>query len=69
MTTITITVNGDERQIDAAITVADFLTQHDLQAKMVVVEHNLKILSRDQYANTVLNSGDNLEIVQMMAGG
>ncbi len=66
---ITVTINGEARQIDSPISIEEFLIQHNLQAKMVVVEHNLHILSRDLYSVTAISAGDNLEIVQMMAGG
>jgi thiamine biosynthesis protein ThiS len=36
---------------------------------MVVVEHNGEIVPRDRYPDIILLDGDNLEIVQMMAGG
>jgi thiamine biosynthesis protein ThiS len=36
---------------------------------MVVVEHNYEIVPRERYDEIVLREGDNLEIVQMVAGG
>ena len=44
-----LTVNGEPRETDAA-TVATFLESRGLQARLVVVEHNGKIVPRDQYA-------------------
>jgi thiamine biosynthesis protein ThiS len=34
-----------------------------------VVERNGEIVPRDRYSDTSIQDGDNLEIVQMMAGG
>ena len=65
---IEVTVNGENREV-ASGTVTGLLATHNLNPKMVVVEHNGEILSRDSYGTTILSDGDNLEIVQMMAGG
>ena len=66
---IRITVNGEQREIDGPATIADFLERHALNARMVVVEHNSAIVPRDRYSEVTLSEDDNLEIVQMMAGG
>ena len=65
---MTLTVNGEPRETDAA-TVAEFLESCGLQARLVVVEHNGEIVPRDRYADTRLHDRDSLEVVQMMAGG
>jgi sulfur carrier protein len=66
---IKLRINGEERLIESGMTVADYLQRLNLRSQMVVVEHNFEIISRDTYADTELREGDNLEIVQMMAGG
>jgi len=66
---ISLTVNGEERQIELTMSLADFLAAHNLHERMVVVEHNGAIIPRPKYAEVVLQDGDRLEIVQMMAGG
>ena len=65
---MTLTVNGEPRETDAA-TVAEFLESRGLQSRMVVVEHNGEIVPRDHYGDTPLHDRDSLEVVQMMAGG
>ncbi|HEX5322379.1 MAG TPA: sulfur carrier protein ThiS [Capsulimonadaceae bacterium] len=64
-----LTINGDEREIEQAVTIAQFLAAHNLHERMVVVEHNGEIIPRQKYAEVMLQEGDKLEIVQMMAGG
>ena len=66
---IEISVNGDCRSIDGSMTISAFLQMFELNERMVVVEHNGEIVPRANYAQTTIDSGDNLEIVQMMAGG
>ena len=46
----------------------DLLTKEDLDPKLVVVELNGKILSKEDYQNP-LQDGDVVEIVQFVAGG
>jgi len=64
-----IIVNGDGRDIEDTLTVGALLASRSLDVKMVVVEQNGEIVPRGQYDETPLQSGDVLEIVQMMAGG
>ena len=64
-----VMVNGETRLLETPMTVAEFLKAHGLNPKMVVVEHNRVILARTWYDETTLQPGDELEIVQMMAGG
>lgn len=64
-----MTVNGKSVDLGAPMTIAEFLASKNLHAKMVVVEHNREIVPRERYADVVLAAGDELEIVQMMAGG
>lgn len=66
---IELTVNGKLRQIEGTQTILGFLESRELLPRMVVVEHNGVIVPRDQYGEVILQAGDNLEIVQMMAGG
>jgi sulfur carrier protein len=62
-------VNGECLTLEKPVTIAEFLVAHNLNAKMVVVEHNRVIVPRERYDEALLQPGDELEIVQMMAGG
>lgn len=64
-----LTINGEAREVMEGVTLVDFLESRNLRAQMVVVERNGEIVPREQYAQTPLEAGDTLEIVQMMAGG
>jgi thiamine biosynthesis protein ThiS len=66
---ITVTINGEQKTINQNITISDLLASYDVEPKMVVVELNAEIISRDQFSNTVIAQNSNIEIVQMMAGG
>lgn len=64
-----LTINGDERSVAPALTVAQLLEQLRLDPKRVVVELNRRILPPDSLTETVLKSGDSLELVQFVGGG
>ncbi len=64
-----LTINGETREAGQVKSLTDLLVSLSLPSKMVVVEHNAEIVPRDKYGETWLAEGDQLEIVQMMAGG
>lgn len=64
-----LTINGRNTDLERPITIRELLASKGLHERMVVVEHNREIVPRERYDSVVLASGDNLEIVQMMAGG
>jgi thiamine biosynthesis protein ThiS len=66
---IVVTVNGDEREVAAGITVAGLLESLGLHPGLVVVERNREILDRERYGDVELASGDVLELVHFVGGG
>ncbi len=64
-----LTINGDVRDIDDGLSLADYLHCLNLKPQMVVVERNGEIVPRTEYDQTLLAENDTLELVQMMAGG
>ena len=63
-----ITVNGEERALEQK-TVLGYLVEIGVDPRAVAVELNLDILERGEYATTMLNDGDKIEIVQFVGGG
>ena len=68
-TTVTLTLNGETRILPAATTVADLLATIGLDVRKVAVERNEEIVPRSAYGQTLLASGDALEIVHFIGGG
>jgi len=66
---INISVNGEDRDIPAGLTVEALLKHLDLQPGMIVVERNGEILRREGYAGARLGPGDRLELVHFVGGG
>ena len=62
-------INGQGRQVLVGTTVARLLEQLSVPPERVVVEVNLTILKRAQHPTTVLNEGDQVEIVHFVGGG
>jgi sulfur carrier protein len=63
-----ITVNGEEQQIEPK-TVLGYIVGIGIDPRRVAVELNLDILEKGEYATTMLNEGDALEIVHFVGGG
>ena len=66
---MTITLNGDRFEITAPLTIAELLTQLAIDARRVAVEHNLSVVKRTAFADTVVAEGDEVEIVNFVGGG
>ena len=64
-----IQVNGQEREIPEGMTVTQLLESLTIVPERVVVELNLTILKRAQLPGSVLNTGDQVEIVHFVGGG
>jgi thiamine biosynthesis protein ThiS len=67
--TISVTVNGDPRNVTAGQSVAQLLEALGLQPSLIVVEHNREILDRAAYGTTPVEAGDVLELVHFVGGG
>lgn len=67
--TVEIVVNGKKEFLDGEITLSDFLKQKKLAPDTVVVEHNLTIVSNDEYDSTLVRDKDRLEILRFVGGG
>jgi sulfur carrier protein len=66
---ISIMLNGDAREIPEQQTLLDLLSTLKLSPKNVLLEHNGTALARDQWPSVILQNGDQIEIVRMVAGG
>lgn len=69
MAVLTITLNGDRYDIPEPVTVTALLASLAIDARRVAVEHNLVILKRTAFDQTMVHEGDNVEIVNFVGGG
>lgn len=64
-----IELNGEARQLESDLTVADLLHEEGLAQRRVAVEVNGAIVPRGQHASHALRDGDRVEIVHALGGG
>ena len=63
-----VKINGVEYDI-AGKTISEYLAGADYELKRIAVEKNGSIVSKSLYDQTVLEDGDNLEVVSFVGGG
>jgi sulfur carrier protein len=66
---MTVTVNGESREIAPGTTVSGLLQGLGLHPQLIVVEHNREILDRTSFDATEVRPGDNIELVHFVGGG
>lgn len=69
MSTITITVNGENLAVAERLTIAELLAELGIRGGAVAVELNRDVLPRDRHAEVRVQSGDQLEVVTFVGGG
>ena len=55
--------------MDAPVSVSALLERLGIDPRRVAVEHNLVVLKRARYDDTIVNDGDEIEIVNFVGGG
>jgi sulfur carrier protein len=64
-----IVINGEERTVDAELSLAALVRQLGMKPDRVAVELNRSIVPRDRWPEAKLQEGDRLEVVQFVGGG
>ncbi|MBV6476723.1 MAG: sulfur carrier protein ThiS [Rhodocyclaceae bacterium] len=64
-----ISVNGEQRRVAAALSVAELLREMGLEGKRLAVERNGEIVPKSSHADARLAAGDRIEIVVAVGGG
>ena len=64
-----ITVNGTARQVAPGTTITGLIEQLGLSDRRVAVEKNREVVPRAHHEQTVLDAGDQLELVSFVGGG
>lgn len=63
-----ITVNGNPEEI-LPCSILAFVQSKGLSGDGVVVEHNYRIVKKDEWDTTQLKENDNLEVLSFVGGG
>lgn len=69
MNELSITLNGESRQVPGPITLAGLLEHLGLDSRAIVVEQNRVIVRRPNLAATPVAAGDVIELVHFVGGG
>lgn len=65
-----LTINGQSVEVpDSCRTIQELLTHLQLDQKIVVIEHNRRILNKSDHAASKLTNGDLIEMVHFVGGG
>lgn len=64
-----IRLNGEPHELAHPLTVTALLTELDLDPRRVAVERNLTVVRRGDYDATVIEEGDEIEVVNFVGGG
>ncbi|NLC36810.1 MAG: sulfur carrier protein ThiS [Alcaligenaceae bacterium] len=64
-----ITLNGENRLLEAGLTISGLIELLGYQDKRIAVERNGEIVPRSAHGDTALAEGDALEIVVAVGGG
>jgi len=66
---LTIRLNGEPFEIAGPVTITALLAELNIDPRIVAVEHNVAVVKRQQYDDTVVREGDEVEIVRFVGGG
>ena len=64
-----IRLNGKTREVTEGISIRRLLEELGLHPMRVAVQRNEDIIKRDRYEAVILQPGDTVEVLTIMAGG
>jgi sulfur carrier protein len=65
----TVIANGEEMAARLPCSIEEFLAAHKFLPRSVVVEHNGAAVAPSEFSRRLVQPGDRLEIVRIVAGG
>lgn len=68
-TDISITINGEERQVPSGLNVRNLLGRLGLDQGQVAVELNRRLVRKAEWDQTAIEAGASVEIVTFVGGG
>ncbi len=64
-----VIINGAPEEVSTEVTLLELIETRKLDTTRVVAELNREIVPGERFANTVLDDGDRLELLQFVGGG
>jgi len=62
-------LNGEPYDIVGPVSISALLAELNIDPRIVAVEHNVAVVKRQQYDDTMVREGDEVEIVRFVGGG
>nr|YP_008965765.1 thiamine biosynthesis protein [Porphyridium purpureum]ATJ02958.1 thiamine biosynthesis protein [Porphyridium purpureum]BAO23741.1 thiamine biosynthesis protein [Porphyridium purpureum] len=66
---IRIKLNGEFFSCSTNFSIANLIDYLDFQSEKVILEHNSKLVHSNEFHQSFLKDGDNVEIVTIVGGG
>ncbi len=64
-----IQINGKEELIENIKNLSGLINSKNLKPENLVIEHNTKIISKEEFKNITIKEGDKIEIISFVGGG
>lgn len=64
-----VRINGEEKEDYDGLTVEEMVNREGFQKSRIAVEINGAIVSKQTYQDTIVHSGDVIEVVSFVGGG
>lgn len=64
-----IKINGKNENVEKIDSIARLVSDKKLSADKIVIEHNLRIVPKEEWPRVILRENDNIEIVSFVGGG
>ncbi len=64
-----IQVNGASEEVGEGLTLVDYMKGRGFDPALVSVEHNGRIIDKEEWPGVVLRSDDEIEVLFFMGGG
>ncbi len=64
-----IKINGDPREVDSGLMLAELLATLEVNPKGIAVEVNKEVVPKSLHHKTAIKDGDTIEIIRMTGGG
>jgi len=66
---VRILINGEKKELPGSISVSDLLDRFELPSQRVAIELNKIVIRKSNWAETLVNDGDRIEVVHFVGGG
>ena len=66
---MTIFINGEARELEAAATLTDLLDTLDLPKQRIAIELNRRVIRKQDWETTSITENDKIEVVHFVGGG